>query len=310
MPIHGIFIFSKSASISGIRGFGLGLIACICAACRSSPPTSAIQTVPTTPELLLVTESTSPLYVEEWNNWQSGPHSAAYDLGKGPNTYCARCHSPQNWDSNARIDPPPNCVSCKFASEDSPRIAAGNPLIGAAEWKGIGCAVCHKMDNGIPNPGIAWYDQQTGYYLTVTSSSQLCEKCHTDTQTLQYAIDLGIEAHVDFTCIDCHEPHSTAATCSSEACHSDVAFSDELNPDHIGHTSNHKSVSCVACHDASGLEVWPMEATGIWTTFRTTQTVGPAQTVPCASHNVTNQVMCVRCHFPGNPWHLAESVSE
>ena len=30
-------------------------------------------------------------------DWESGPHSADYDLGKGPNTMCTRCHSPQNW---------------------------------------------------------------------------------------------------------------------------------------------------------------------------------------------------------------------
>ncbi len=310
MVIQSISKYLGSGSFSGIRIFCLGLIACICAGCQTPAPIRTSQKSPTAPVIPTVTESVSQKYPQEWNDWEAGPHSVAYDLGKGPNTYCARCHSPQNWDSNAQIDPVPNCVSCKFEFEASPRIAVGNPLIGESEWKGIGCEVCHRVENAVTNPAISWFNQQTGYSETITSSSQLCEKCHMDTQTLRYKIELGVDAHNDFTCTDCHQSHSTFASCSSETCHSDVTFSEELNPDHPGHTTFHQSVNCTACHDASGLDVGPMEGTEIWTTFRTTEVLGRAQTVPYTSHNLTTEIECKRCHFLDNPWGIPDSVSE
>jgi hypothetical protein len=303
-------IYPGFGNFHGNRFLGLCLIACICASCQPFSPITAIQASPTAFVIPEATETAGPIYVQEWNDWKSGPHSAVYDLGKGPNTYCSRCHSPQNWDSNAKIDPAPNCVSCKFPFEDSPRLAVGNPLIGEVEWKGIGCAVCHRVENGVPDPAIAWFDQPTNYYMTVTSSTDLCGKCHMDTQTLRYMIDLGDGAHHDFTCTDCHQPHSTAASCSNEQCHVNVTFSEEPSPGHSGHGIDHQSINCSACHDASGLDVGPEEGSQTWTTFRTTEVLGRAQTAPYTSHNLTIDVVCERCHFPENPLGILDSVSK
>src|SRR5690606_4502552 len=55
--------------------------------------------------------------------WEGSPHGNTYDLGKGPNTYCSRCHSPQNWDPESTTDRPPNCVTCKFPTDPELRIA-------------------------------------------------------------------------------------------------------------------------------------------------------------------------------------------
>ena len=39
-----------------------------------------------------------------------GVHGDTYDVGTGPNTYCAQCKSPVNYDPQSAIDLPPNCL--------------------------------------------------------------------------------------------------------------------------------------------------------------------------------------------------------
>jgi hypothetical protein len=233
---------------------------------------------------------------------KDGPHGIGYDLSHGPNTYCSRCHSPENWDPAARVDPPPNCVSCKFPNEPEPRLAVSNPLIPVEEWKGISCEVCHVVRDNEVQAQIAWLDVQTGYHNTVASSTELCGKCHADTETLRHQRNLGEGAHADFTCTQCHEPHSVAAGCSTTDCHpalADPAFS------HPGSEPEHAAVKCVACHDASGLEAGPLEEEAVWVVFRETQLLGRSSKSPYQSHTLDKQVDCARCHYPSNPWNLA-----
>jgi hypothetical protein len=304
------------------------------------------------------TSSPADLYPEEWLAWQAGPHAAGYDLGKGPNTYCARCHSPHNWDPEAKVDPPPNCVSCKFPNEEEVRIAESNPLIPEEDWKGISCDVCHQMEIASTDMGIAWRDAVTGYSESVASPTELCEKCHHDTDVLQYKMDLGSHTHTDFTCVDCHEPHSTRASCGNVGCHDDVvAVMAIYNPTHLGitdnavcvschtrgmdehtmyvkelgtddclschinlvempitsavqlgHTIYHQTVSCSACHDATGALVEPNEDSDRWTAVRLFELLGRTSRVPFTSHNLQREVDCLRCHFSGNPWELPTDV--
>ncbi len=239
--------------------------------------------------------------------WRSSPHGNTYDLGKGPNTYCARCHSPRNWDPAARIDPAPNCVSCKFAFDPAPRRAAGNPLVPANEWKDIGCEICHPMENGIASKQVAWLNTATGKYEAVATVNDLCDKCHADTEVLRHKRDLGSSAHVGWSCVACHDAHTTKASCTSSACHGPL-FATKATPI-AGHDAAHQSVQCVACHDASGLEIGSAAGTSQWTTLRTTELLGRSTAAPYQSHNVQRKVDCARCHFPGNPWKLTESVS-
>jgi hypothetical protein len=245
--------------------------------------------------------------------WEEGPHADTYALEKGPNTYCARCHSPANWDASAAIDPPPNCVSCKFAFEPEPRVAAGNPLVDEDDWQSIACDICHSVEDGVVQAQIAWYDRQTGYYETMSSSTELCSHCHRDTETLRHARQLGDEAHADFSCTDCHDAHSTVSGCGGTDCHEDVIAAREGQPaqggsEHAGHTPEHAPIACVACHDAAGLEVGPLEGEGTWTTFRTVELLGRSSTESYQSHQLRLQVDCARCHFAGNPWGLSEEV--
>ena len=272
-----------------------------------------------------------------WDKWQQSPHAHTYDLHKGPNTYCSQCHAPRNWDPEAVIDPPPNCVSCKFEFEGEPRIAKGNPLVPREQWVDIRCDICHQMNEGLANPEPVWWDQAMGQYMPVAYASALCEQCHTDTETIRHRRELGNEAHADFQCIDCHDAHSIATNCSDSRCHATMSLDNHVDgpivtPDDGQHPADragfcgesdchpkatavaqaaismhspvHAAVSCVACHDASGLEVGPVENEELWMTWRTTELLGRTSTKPYQSHAIGLEVDCQRCHFEGNPWNL------
>jgi hypothetical protein len=328
------------------------------ASCQANPDVTASSPSEAVPSVV-VSSDLADLYPEQRIAWQAGPHAAGYDLGKGPNTYCARCHSPQNWDPAAVIDAPPNCVSCKFPNEAEVRIAEGNPLVPEENWKGIPCEVCHRNGGENTEVEIAWFDAVSGYSESVASSSDLCEKCHHDTETLSYQVDLGSHAHIDFECTNCHEPHSTRASCGSVGCHNDVvAVMAIYNPAHLGvpdnnvcigchtrgmdehtmyvkelgtddcischanlvdipespavqpgHTIYHQSLTCSACHDASGAIVEPGENDGKWTTIRLFELLGRTSRTAFTSHNLGREVDCLRCHYDGNPWDLPKEIT-
>jgi hypothetical protein len=250
--------------------------------------------------------------------WESGPHASPYDLGKGPNTYCSRCHSPQNWDPASTVDAPPNCVTCKFAFDPELRIAATMDFVPEEEWKGIGCETCHVVDaNGIVTSGYVWLNVVTGEYEPVATSNELCAKCHVTSQGVRvsggtgvtHGIVLGGSAHLNWAgawpqghrpsyCTDCHDPHSGVPTQCAE-CHAGVLTQGP-------HASHVDKVECIACHDASGSKVGPMEDRGgMWTTIEVSiGRTGSATSNYAKSHSIQWQVACDRCHFADNPWEL------
>ncbi len=236
-----------------------------------------------------------------WAKWQTSPHANTYDLGKGPNTFCSRCHSPQNWDPASKVDAPPNCVSCKFDFDATVRIAKSNPLITPDEWRNIGCDVCHRIDQGGASAEVAWFNKASGNYEPVGSATALCEKCHTDTDVLRHRLNLGKAAHVSMSCIQCHDAHTTKADCASSQCHPALAKVS-------GHDAAHGSVSCTACHDASGSAVGPDNQSKRWITWQTTEEAGRKTTKPYYSHNLQKAALCSRCHYVDNPWKLSANV--
>jgi hypothetical protein len=198
------------------------------------------------------------------------------------------------------------------------------------------------MQEGVVLSGFAWYDQQTAFYETASTSTDLCEHCHITNETLMHKRELGAGAHAEFTCTTCHDPHSTQASC--DACHvedlqaapipidssvcyhchqphgesfdclychqpADLHLTDNGAPFIfsrllITHSQVHQRVTCVACHDASGLEVVYDPDSDSWRTIRSTFLLGKVVTANYQSHQLQGQVDCSRCHNDDNIWDL------
>ena len=244
--------------------------------------------------------------------WESGPHNNKYDLYKGPNTYCARCHSPLNWDPKATVGKPPNCFSCKFPTDKEVRISPLAPLIQEADWKKVDCAVCHRVTTAnVVDPALVVWNNGTKAYDAVTAPSDLCGKCHVDSLGgSRHMIRLGGGAHSNQIgqtkqrpeeCTDCHDPHSMKADCKQ--CHAAAFAADKKIQ---GHDAAHAKVTCTACHDASGMKAAPVEAKGgLWLSVGISVTAGRESATPAYSHYFARAVDCVRCHYANNPWKLS-----
>lgn len=245
--------------------------------------------------------------------WEQGPHNNTYDLYKGPNTYCAVCHSPQNWDPKATVNTPPNCFSCKFPTDKEVRISPKAPLIAEADWKKIDCAVCHPDGAG---PKIAIWNNGTKAYDAVATVNELCEKCHVDSLAgTKHGIRLGGGAHSNQVgtttkrpseCTDCHTLHSMQADCKT--CHAKSFAADTKTP---GHDAAHAKVTCTACHDASGAKAAPVAAQdNMWLTQFTSVSAASGRVSTSAeySHYFAKGVDCTRCHYNDNPWKLRSLV--
>lgn len=190
---------------------------------------------------------------------------------------CSRCHSPQNWEPASRPGRPPNCVTCKFPTDAELRIApslaeGGMDYVGEEDWVGIPCAQCHEVDeNGIASEEISWFVPKAMVYEPLNTPNELCAKCHVDgTGNLgsggggaDHAIDLGGSAHANFAgewpqsdrpkyCTDCHDAHSGDVKQCAD-CHTDAADK------HAKVSMMMNSVTCIACHDASGADVGYVE---------------------------------------------------
>ena len=133
--------------------------------------------------------------------WEAGPHST-YDQGHGPNDWCARCHSPQNWNLEATVGRPPNCVSCKFPGQEM-TVGDGNVLIEEEDWYAIPCESCHVMVDGFAME-TAWLNPISMEYVAVSNTTELCEKCHVTTtgnafgSGVDHKITLGGSAHLNY----------------------------------------------------------------------------------------------------------------
>ncbi len=256
--------------------------------------------------------------------WESGPHST-YDVGHGPNDWCARCHSPQNWNPEATIGRPPNCVSCKFPNSDM-MVGDGNDLIEEADWKAIPCESCHVMVDGNATE-IAWLNPISMEYVDVSNSTELCEKCHVTTtgnafgSAVDHKITMGGSAHLNYGgfvgeeapptyCSDCHDPH-TAEPKQCVDCHAE----DIESAEHAGGVYGvmKDTVTCMACHDASGADNGPDPAEGndLWVPQLTSAAMfGPPTTAAFASHSIVYEVSCDRCHYEGNEWELTARTAD
>lgn len=248
-----------------------------------------------------ITPPADPDLIPQFQEWENSQHADTYVLGDVNNNECARCHSPRDWTPVKSEDMPDSCSSCKFTVPQP-------EMVSEADWNAVQCDSCHRIVDGEVSPDIMWFNaaKATGFgdeddpYEVVASETELCQKCHYDYGPYLYSRDFGESAHVELQCTDCHDSHTLQATCTD--CHS---YGDVISP---GHTLVHEQISCVACHDASGLEVGPVADGEGWVAFRTTESPGNSGTQPYQSHNLQKTVDCARCHYTANPWGIAESV--
>ena len=298
------------------------LLMLVVSGCQAPPPEVQIKEV----EITVVVEPTAvppeptevPADQAEYHvAWESGPHST-YDQGRGPNDWCARCHSPQNWNPEATVGRPPNCVSCKFPGQEM-TVGDGNVLIEEEDWNAIPCETCHVMEGEFATE-IAWLNPISMDYVAVSNSTELCEKCHVSTtgnafgSAVDHKITLGGSAHLNYGgfiseeapptyCTDCHDPH-TAEPKQCVDCHAEAVEKAEHAGGAYGMMKD--TVTCMACHDASGADVGPHpdEDNDLWVTQLTTVGRGGPSTSAVISHSIVFTVACDRCHFEENVWEL------
>jgi hypothetical protein len=261
--------------------------------------------------------------------WEASPHGNTYDLGKGPNTYCSRCHSPQNWDPESTTGPPPNCVTCKFPTDEEVRMAPTMGFVEEEDWVGINCETCHIMEGDQSTGELAWLNVRNDEHEPIGNPNELCEKCHLTSDGVSWTggtgvtheIYLGGSAHKNWAgilddtwrpeyCSDCHDPH-TQEPMQCVDCHPSVLTSD----DHIkGNNEAHANVNCIACHDASEAEVGPHpdeDMGGVWTTvLSSVDRAGEPTLEAIVSHSVKWNVDCDRCHFAENAYELTEYTAD
>lgn len=274
----------------------------------------------------VVAEEPTAVPIPDQSEYFAVSHNV-YDLGKGPNTWCSRCHSPQNWDPEAFPGPPPTCMTCKFAKDDEVRIAEGNPLVVEEDWVGIPCETCHEVDmNGTASAEIAWLNPISMEYVAVNTSTELCEKCHVTTtgnafgSGVTHKITLGGSAHLNYAgfindvappqyCTDCHDPHDNQSKPACDDCHA----VRELDTHILGNNEAHWNVSCMACHDSTGLDVGPSlveENAGLWVTQLTEMGRSGPSTSDIISHSPTHEVLCSKCHIEDSPFGLPEFTED
>lgn len=305
----------------------LSMLLYACAPAPTPEPTAVPTNVPQPTAVPLEDQSAI------WAAWEEGPMSAAYDIGKGPNTMCTRCHSPMNWKPGSKVGPssaPPNptCVTCKFPNNKmfpnfniAPSFAEGGmDLVTEDQWIGIPCAQCHQVDalTGLASHEIAWLQPIVMTYEKLNTPDELCTKCHSAYGgnkegsaglTMSRAIVVGGTAHLNFAgewpladrpkyCIDCHDPHSSAVK-QCEDCHADTADT------HTKVAAMMDKVTCQGCHDASGAAVGRV-GDGLFTTILVTPPGprSPGSSAEIVSHSSQWLVLCNRCHMAGNTYGL------
>jgi hypothetical protein len=203
-------------------------------------------------------------------------------------------------------------MACKFPTDAAVRKppAGTNSFIEQKDWKNIGCDVCHQVSTaGVVDPKPVMWNQATGKYDTIATTTELCEGCHTDSiGGSKHKMTIGGPAHTGqiglavqrpSQCTDCHNPHSQKASC--DTCHANVMTAKP----NTGHIPAHAKVSCSACHDASGATVgWTADKKQFATTHVVSNPAG-SSVEAYSSHILQRTVSCARCHYEKNPFNLS-----
>jgi hypothetical protein len=201
----------------------------------------------------------------------------------------------------------------------------------------VPCSACHKEDGGtVTGSKIAWWNATAQQYESVADVNTLCQKCHDQLRPSNGLSTPKSDIHGGFECTACHDPHTTAASCSNSTCHTNIRQTSDMPPStpmgghpFIGgggpfcggtschpaataaasqprsvHGAAHRNVTCEACHAAGDVTARPGKDGGPWIPLQTTPQPGKPTAVPYFSHAVKVEVDCQRCHLANNPWSL------
>lgn len=190
------------------------------------------------------------------------------------------------------------------------------------------CELCHEVQAGVVLEIAASQEQAASQPGTGMDGNSMCPQCHD--------VRGGGNAHPGLGCNDCHDPHSTAASCTDSGCHSalrqNAVFAVPPTPTdghpksgssfcggtncHAAatavadsafsiHRSSHARVSCVACHTASGMQTGPLPDGSSWVLLQEVKNANAEVTLkPAFAHGIQLDVDCTTCHFENNVWGL------
>jgi hypothetical protein len=217
--------------------------------------------------------------------WGAGPH-AQTAVGGEPDydPDCDRCHAPLE----------AMAIGNTAAETQSP---TSQESFSSA----VGCPVCHPGGPEEEGGEVGWLPAGGGEgNEPVDEADELCGHCHLADGVDDHLSIVVSGAHAGYDCVDCHEPHSGAASCTDSGCHQ--PFSMECEPIQ-SHDRPHLAVSCSGCHAAGEVEIAWDAGREKWHSHRPLEVDGGQVLVPFTAHELSLEVKCERCHTPGDlPW--------
>ena len=151
---------------------------------------------------------------------------------------------------------PETCASCKFTIK-TPKPVAKN------EWKSIPCEMCHRVENGVltaqgrlpEHSHLAVRDRRPIPTRHVATNRELCEKCHSGQRRILLQ---GGHGQRPAQQLRLHQvPQSTWHQRQAARRRAATPMRSSRPQPIAGHDAAHAAVTCVACHDASGLQGGP-----------------------------------------------------
>jgi len=186
------------------------------------------------------------------------------------------------------------------------------------------CENCHYATIPIGNE-LTLLDGETGQFESINTSTDLCLKCHPEQGESFMGNNNNSNHHKNLGCTECHDAHSTEASCVQSSCHvgimgifpASVTFPKThptcLTDCHvlhikaadlpIEHQPVHAKIPCTGCHDESKLSIrGPIIQTSSGT--RNLEDVHFPWGEQSFSHKIVREVDCFMCHYADNPWGL------
>lgn len=286
---HSIFILAVSSTCMLVAWCAAGLAGS--AAAGAFTPAAAPTPAPTPTQVPNHIASPEELLTAQ-AQWARSRHSSTYDGGMGANTTCAQCKAPRNWDPNApAAESAHDCSLCKREpGKPRPQLTGGVP-VEQNMWQNITCDICHQPSGNSYYTGLSFWNQNLGKYEVLSTSADLCSKCHSEQHGFQVIFEQTTSpAHNGWDCTRCHGSHNSPVKCTD--CH------DPTRGRGADAHSLHPNVGCTTCHDAGGLAIWqdPFPTSRFYRIYMPQRMAHDLRSWP--SHNLQAAADCRRCHHP------------